>query len=170
MTGTALAFLMQWWMNAIDFPFLISGKPMLSIPAYVPPIVWPTYRMPMLVLWASDDARGDVCEICQFGDKPLLVEDIRDLGEHRLKLDDLLDGHLAQSAALLVALQLQDGGEVLLPPANNLHRYSPRVAFQVWRAGQLDMHSWNAPAEPLAPLQPGFHVRSAPVSSATAAR
>jgi two-component system sensor histidine kinase QseC len=75
----------------------------------------------------------------------------------RRELDDLLDGHLAQSAALLVALQLQDGGEVLLPPANNLHRYSPRVAFQVWRAGQLDLHSWNAPAEPLAPLLPGFH-------------
>ncbi len=75
----------------------------------------------------------------------------------RRELDDLLDGHLAQSAALLVALQLQDGGEVPLPPASNLHRYSPRVAFQVWRAGQLDLHSWNAPAEPLAPLLPGFH-------------
>lgn len=75
----------------------------------------------------------------------------------RRELDDLLDGHLAQSAALLVALQMEDGSEAALPPATNLHRYSPRVAFQVWRAGNLETHSWNAPAEPLAPLQPGFH-------------
>lgn len=76
----------------------------------------------------------------------------------RRELDDLLDGHLAQSAALLIALQLEDGGEAALPPASNLHRYSPRVAFQVWRDGVLEMHSWNAPAEPLAPLEPGFHL------------
>jgi two-component system sensor histidine kinase QseC len=75
----------------------------------------------------------------------------------RRELDELLDGHLAQSAALLIALQLETSGEAPLPPATNLHRYSPRVAFQVWRAGQLEMHSWNAPAEPLAPLAPGFH-------------
>jgi len=75
----------------------------------------------------------------------------------RRELDSLLDGHLAQSAALLIALQLEDGGEAALPPASNLHRYSPRVAFQVWRDGVLEMHSWNAPAEPLAPLVPGFH-------------
>jgi len=75
----------------------------------------------------------------------------------RRELDSLLDGHLAQSAALLIALQLEDGGEAALPPAANLHRYSPRVAFQVWRDGVLEMHSWNAPAEPLAPLVPGFH-------------
>lgn len=75
----------------------------------------------------------------------------------RRELDELLDGHLAQSAALLIALQLQEGGEVPLPPASNLHRYSPRVAFQVWRNGEMEMHSWNAPAEPLAPLEPGFH-------------
>ena len=75
----------------------------------------------------------------------------------RRELDSLLDGHLAQSAALLIALQLEDGGEAALPPASNLHRYSPRVAFQVWRDGVLEMHSWNAPADPLAPLVPGFH-------------
>lgn len=27
---------MQWWMNAIDYPFLISGKPLASIPAWMP--------------------------------------------------------------------------------------------------------------------------------------
>lgn len=35
-TGTGAAVLMQWWMNAIDYPFLISGKPLFSLPAFVP--------------------------------------------------------------------------------------------------------------------------------------
>lgn len=34
--GTALAFLMQWWMNAIDFPWLVSGKPYQSLPVQIP--------------------------------------------------------------------------------------------------------------------------------------
>jgi len=36
MTGLGLATLMQWWMNAVDYPFLISGKPLFGIPANVP--------------------------------------------------------------------------------------------------------------------------------------
>lgn len=36
LTGLATAILMQWWMNAVDYPFLISGKPYWSIPASVP--------------------------------------------------------------------------------------------------------------------------------------
>ncbi len=35
-TGTTIGFLMQWWMNAVDYPFLISGKPMMSLPAFIP--------------------------------------------------------------------------------------------------------------------------------------
>lgn len=35
-TGTAVAVLMQWWMNAFDYPFLISGKPLWSLPANIP--------------------------------------------------------------------------------------------------------------------------------------
>jgi mono/diheme cytochrome c family protein len=35
-TGTTTAFVMQWWMNAVDYPWLISGKPFWSIPANVP--------------------------------------------------------------------------------------------------------------------------------------
>jgi hypothetical protein len=27
---------MQWWMNAIDYPFIISGKPLFGLPAAVP--------------------------------------------------------------------------------------------------------------------------------------
>ena len=36
LTGLATAILMQWWMNAYDYPWLISGKPTWSIPANVP--------------------------------------------------------------------------------------------------------------------------------------
>lgn len=34
--GLCLAILLQWWMNAFDYPFQISGKPVWSIPANVP--------------------------------------------------------------------------------------------------------------------------------------
>ncbi|MEE2960565.1 MAG: quinol:electron acceptor oxidoreductase subunit ActD [Myxococcota bacterium] len=35
-TGTCVALLMQWWMNAYDYEYLISGKPLWSLPANVP--------------------------------------------------------------------------------------------------------------------------------------
>lgn len=35
-TGLFLATLMQWWMNAVDYPFVISGKPLFGLPANVP--------------------------------------------------------------------------------------------------------------------------------------
>jgi mono/diheme cytochrome c family protein len=34
--GCAAALLMQWWMNAVDYPLLISGKPLFSLPANIP--------------------------------------------------------------------------------------------------------------------------------------
>ncbi len=36
LTGLAAALLMQWWMNAVDYPFLISGKPLFGLPANIP--------------------------------------------------------------------------------------------------------------------------------------
>lgn len=36
LTGTATAMLMQWWMNAVDYKYIISGKPFFSIPANIP--------------------------------------------------------------------------------------------------------------------------------------
>jgi len=36
LAGLGLALLMQWWMNAVDYPFWISGKPFFGIPAAVP--------------------------------------------------------------------------------------------------------------------------------------
>src|SRR5688572_27772347 len=36
LTGLATAILLQWWTNSYDYPWVISGKPMWSIPANVP--------------------------------------------------------------------------------------------------------------------------------------
>jgi mono/diheme cytochrome c family protein len=35
-TGFVTAVLLQWWTNAVDYPWIISGKPFWSIPANVP--------------------------------------------------------------------------------------------------------------------------------------
>ena len=35
-TGTTAGILLQWWTNAFDYPYMISGKPMFSLPANIP--------------------------------------------------------------------------------------------------------------------------------------
>jgi hypothetical protein len=35
-TGCLGGILMQWWMNAVDYPIIISGKPFFSLPANIP--------------------------------------------------------------------------------------------------------------------------------------
>ena len=71
----------------------------------------------------------------------------------RHELDELLDGHLAQAAALLVVQQAGEGedddhGGLDAP---QLHRYAPRVAFQVFHEGALVQRSSNAPLQPMRP-------------------
>ena len=34
--GCTSGLLMQWWMNAVDYPLIISGKPFNSLPADIP--------------------------------------------------------------------------------------------------------------------------------------
>ena len=36
LTGTVTALVMQIWMNSIDYPYIISGKPYISLPAFIP--------------------------------------------------------------------------------------------------------------------------------------
>ncbi len=38
LTGATVALAGQWWTNAVDYPFLISGKPLFSLPANIPVI------------------------------------------------------------------------------------------------------------------------------------
>jgi len=35
-TGATVGLAMQYWTNAVDYPFLISGKPLFSLPANIP--------------------------------------------------------------------------------------------------------------------------------------
>lgn len=35
-TGTCIALTMQIWMNAYEYPYIISGKPYISLPAFIP--------------------------------------------------------------------------------------------------------------------------------------
>lgn len=36
LTGLCGALLMQWWMNAVSYPYIISDKPFFSLPAFIP--------------------------------------------------------------------------------------------------------------------------------------
>ena len=36
LTGLSIALLMEWWMNAVSYPYIISGKPFFSLPAFIP--------------------------------------------------------------------------------------------------------------------------------------
>jgi len=76
----------------------------------------------------------------------------------RHELDELLDGHLAQAAALLVAQQAREFEDDEQVDAPTLHRYAPRVAFQVFHEGRLALRSANAPAAPLVG-EPGARVK-----------
>ena len=68
----------------------------------------------------------------------------------RQELDELLDSHLAQAAALLVVQQAHDvGDDEHGIDAPTLHRYAPKVAFQVFHEGRLALRSGHAPRAPL---------------------
>jgi len=68
----------------------------------------------------------------------------------RHELDELLDAHLAQAAALLVVQQARETDEDdRAIDAPSLHRYAPKVAFQVFQDGQLIQRSANAPSKPM---------------------
>jgi two-component system sensor histidine kinase QseC len=75
----------------------------------------------------------------------------------RHELDELLDGHLAQAAALLVVQQvgeLEDEDHAVDAPS--LHRHAPKIAFQVFHEGRLALRSANAPAVPMIEPSEGF--------------
>jgi two-component system, OmpR family, sensor histidine kinase QseC len=75
----------------------------------------------------------------------------------RHELDELLDSHLAQAAALLVARQDGEIGEgEQRIDAPSLHRYAGKVAFQVFHEGRLVLRSANAPAAPMVARERGF--------------
>jgi hypothetical protein len=36
LTGAGLGFLLQWWVHAVEYPLVISGKPYFAWPAFIP--------------------------------------------------------------------------------------------------------------------------------------
>lgn len=75
------------------------------------------------------------------------------------ELDELLDSHLAQAAALLVvqqAREMEDSDHGIDTPT--LHRYAPKVAFQIFHEGRLALRSANAPTVPM--VEPGARFKS----------
>lgn len=72
------------------------------------------------------------------------------------EVGDLLDAHLAQTAALLRLQPLDPQnplGEDLLSEAPQLDKHQTRVVFQLWHADQLLTRSRNAPNAPLTDRQ-----------------
>lgn len=67
------------------------------------------------------------------------------------ELSELLDAHLAQTAALLVA-KTGDGHADDFTTTPILHKYQPRVAFQIWHEDSLIVQSAQAPSVALAPF------------------
>jgi two-component system sensor histidine kinase QseC len=73
----------------------------------------------------------------------------------RRQIDELLDAHLAQAAALLVA-QASHEIEEIVERTPKLHRYGQTVVFQVWERGVLRVRSAEAPTEQLSRELDGF--------------
>ena len=65
------------------------------------------------------------------------------------EVSDLLDAHLAQTAALLRLQPLDELDENRLNEAPELDKHQPRVVFQLWHKDQLLARSSNAPQQPL---------------------
>jgi len=65
------------------------------------------------------------------------------------ELNELLDAHLAQTASFLV-FQAGNGheGHSDFTSSPILHKYQPRVAFQIWHEGKLLVRSEKAPLAP----------------------
>ena len=69
--------------------------------------------------------------------------------ETRHEVNELLDAHLAQTAALLRLQPLDEIDEKQLNEAPDLDRHQPHVVFQLWHEDQLLARSASAPQQPL---------------------
>jgi two-component system, OmpR family, sensor histidine kinase QseC len=74
------------------------------------------------------------------------------------EIDEIMDGHLAQVAALLVFQQIHadnDEDDNFLE-APSLHKYAPKMAFQIFRKGELVNHSATVGPTPMSTIASGF--------------
>jgi|CXWL01.1.fsa_nt_gi two-component system sensor histidine kinase QseC len=82
----------------------------------------------------------------------------------RHELEELLDDHLTQTAALLVVQSEHADGDADdgFSDTTSMRRYAPQVAFQVYRKGHLVMRSIQAGDTPMAGITHGFSTVRAP--------
>ncbi len=74
----------------------------------------------------------------------------------RHELDELLDGHLSQAAALLVVQEARVSANANMNDAPALNKDASRVTFQVFRKGRLVTRSADTQIEPLSGAALGF--------------
>lgn len=76
----------------------------------------------------------------------------------RRQLQELMDANLQQSAELLAAQLTEgdDGEEIELEHARQIHRYTRKLVFQVWEGQRLRLKSATAPTDRLSPGDEGF--------------
>lgn len=76
----------------------------------------------------------------------------------RHELDEVLDGHLSQVAALLVFQQTHDNSnsDDKSLEAPSLHKYAPKMAFQIFQHGDLVMQSASMGNKAMSALTNGF--------------
>ncbi len=77
------------------------------------------------------------------------------LRDAQYEIDELLDGHLAQAAALLMVHAQGDYDDVFDTPV--LQKFAPQVAFQVYVEGILSTRSANVGVEPMVTQPDGFY-------------
>jgi two-component system, OmpR family, sensor histidine kinase QseC len=75
----------------------------------------------------------------------------------RHELDEVLDGHLSQVAALLLYQQTHnDGDDDDILEAPSIHKYAPKLAFQIFQRGELQIHSAGIGKQAMSPVVNGF--------------
>ena len=74
----------------------------------------------------------------------------------RYEIDELLDDHLAQAAALLMLQQVDADDIIGVEDAPELHKYALKVIFQVFNEGFLVSRSANAGVKPISSTAIGF--------------
>ena len=53
LTGAAIALLIQWWTNAVDYPLDVGGRPLFSIPTDVPIVFETTVLFAAITAFAA---------------------------------------------------------------------------------------------------------------------
>jgi len=120
--GTSVALLLQWWTNAVDYPFRISGKPLFGIPANIPitfelTVLFAAFAafFGMLVLNRLPEHHHALFELERFArasdDGFFLAIEAGDA-----RFDAASTRNLLQSLTPLEVLACHDSGQSLKPP------------------------------------------------------